>query len=139
MRRFLDSLSINLAQKALDMRQIRQKLISSNIANADTPSYASTDIAFEKQLKEASISHSAHSGILLVTHPRHLQLSGNLENLRPTVITPAQAAINNDLNSVDVETELMKMAHNNTIYEALVVALHKQMQGIDYAIREGGK
>jgi flagellar basal-body rod protein FlgB len=39
-----------LMAKALDYRALRQDLISSNIANVDTPFYRSRDIAFEDAL-----------------------------------------------------------------------------------------
>jgi len=41
-----------LAAKALDYRAIRQDMISSNIANADTPFYRPRDIRFEDMLAQ---------------------------------------------------------------------------------------
>ena len=39
-----------LAAKALDYRALRQDMISSNIANADTPFYRPRDLRFEDTL-----------------------------------------------------------------------------------------
>ena len=132
----LDSFSTSLVHQAMNMRQIRQKLIASNISNVSTPQYVSQDIAFEKHLQNLSKSSS---GQMKTTHPNHMQPSGGMEGFSPDLIQPAQYAVNNDLNSVDLEHEMMKMAENNVMFDALVTALGKRFEGIDYAIREGGK
>ena len=33
----------------------------------------------------------------------------------------------------------MKMSENNIMYDALITVMQRQIQNIDYAIREGGK
>ncbi len=132
----LDSLSMRMVQKALDMRQIRQQLIASNIANVDTPHYRSKDVAFEEQLRMAA---QTPRGRLATTHVAHLQGKGGLRDMRPEVVSPAQSSVKNDMNSVDLEHEMMKMAENNIMYNSLVTVLKKKFQTIETAIREGGK
>ena len=132
----LNPLHFRLTEKALDMRQTRQKLISSNIANVNTPQYQSRDISFQEQLRRAAKNPR---GSLYVTEASHLRSRDSLNTFRPIMTTPGQAAMNNDLNSVDMEHELMKMSENNIMYDALIMALRKGLQGIEYAIREGGK
>ena len=97
--------------------------------------YVSQDIAFEKHLRDLSESPS---GMMKTTHPDHMRHSGGLGNFSPDLIQPAQYAVNNDLNSVDLEHEMMKMSENNVMFDALVTVLGKRFEGIDYAIREGG-
>jgi len=43
--------TINFLEKSLEFRKIRQDLIASNIANADTPYYRPRDIRFEEALE----------------------------------------------------------------------------------------
>jgi flagellar basal-body rod protein FlgB len=133
---FLDSFSTKLVHQAMNMRQIRQKLIASNISNVSTPQYVSQDIAFEKHLRNFSESPN---GLMKTTHPNHIKHSQGVGSFSPDLIQPAQYAVNNDLNSVDLEHEMMKMAENNVMFDALVTVLGKRFEGIDYAIREGGK
>ena len=53
-------------------------------------------------------------------------------------MVPARTAINNDLNSVDMESELSKMGRNRLLYEVLIQAMSKKMQLLEYSIREAG-
>ncbi len=132
----LDAIHFQVTEKALDMRQARQKLIASNMANVSTPQYQSRDIEFEDELRRAS-KHP--EGQLYTTNPAHVHGNATLREFRPTFTTPNQAAMNNDLNSVDMEHEMMKMNENNIMYNALVTVLRKELESVDYAIREGGK
>jgi len=128
--------SVDLLEKVMDLRQMRHELIASNIANANTPGYRSKDISFEKQLMSAVSTGDAG---LMRTHKNHLPQSAEFSSIRPEMITPAYKNINNDLNSVDMDAELMKLSRNNVLYDAMVRILRKKMEGIEYAIREGGK
>ena len=113
---FLNSLSTRLVGRAMDLRQMRQKLIASNIANVHTPEYHSKDIKFEEQLRKAA---DAPTGRMLTTHPNHMGGMREVVAIQPEMITPANDLVKNDLNSVDLENEMMKLTEN--------------------AIREGGK
>ena len=46
------SKSFDILEKSLHYRKIRQDMIASNIANADTPYYRPKDIRFEETLEE---------------------------------------------------------------------------------------
>ncbi len=48
---------LTFAQADLSLREERQSLIASNIANANTPGYKSKDIDFEKDLNAALRNH----------------------------------------------------------------------------------
>jgi len=47
---FLDSPGTNLLARYLDLAAMRQSLITSNIANVDTPGYRTRDIDFHGEL-----------------------------------------------------------------------------------------
>ena len=60
--------------KALVLRAERQRVIASNIANADTPGYAARDLDFKEAMSEASGSPQlSGSG---TTNSRHIPLTG---------------------------------------------------------------
>ncbi len=58
-----------LIQKTLDFRTQRQDLLTSNIANKDTPGYKAEDMVFEKSLEKAL--HAEEPGLLKTTNSRH--------------------------------------------------------------------
>jgi len=45
--------SIKLLEKIMDICAYRQKILASNIANADTPKYKAKDLNFQEELKRA--------------------------------------------------------------------------------------
>ena len=58
-----------LVYKALDYRSLRQDLISSNIANVDTPFYRPKDISFEQYLaKESNKVFKKHVDLVANNH-----------------------------------------------------------------------
>lgn len=50
---WLDSVSTDLLQRFLDLAAKRQALVTSNIANVDTPGYHTKDIDFQGELQRA--------------------------------------------------------------------------------------
>jgi flagellar basal-body rod protein FlgB len=128
--------SMAVLQKALDLRAFRHKLIASNIANATTPGYQGKDISFEKQLTS---SYQAGSAGLVRTNARHMPGLNTINSMNAEMIIPAQDSINNDLNSVDLDKELVKLSENNVLYNSLITVLKKQLDGIKFAIQEGGR
>jgi flagellar basal-body rod protein FlgB len=133
---FLNSLATRLVGRAMDLRQMRQKLIASNIANVHTPEYHSKDIKFEDQLRKAA---ETPKGRILTTHANHMGGMRNVLAVQPEIVSPDSDIVKNDLNSVDLETEMMKLNENNVMYDTLVTVLRKKFEVLDYAIREGGK
>ncbi|MBI4774897.1 MAG: flagellar basal body rod protein FlgB [Deltaproteobacteria bacterium] len=124
-----------LMEKAMDLRLQRQNLLASNLANVNTPGYRRNDITFEDKLRSAmdmnamSVSRTSES---------HLGAGRNLVAVAPDLVVPARTAINNDLNSVDMESELSQMSRNRLLYEVLIQAMTKKMQLLEYTIREAG-
>ncbi|MCL4152507.1 UNVERIFIED_CONTAM: hypothetical protein GTU68_019123 [Idotea baltica] len=66
----VDGVFGNSAQ-VLSLRAQRSELITSNLANADTPGYKAADIDFESALASAN-----NGGDLKRTHGRHLAMDG---------------------------------------------------------------
>lgn len=119
---------LNFHGNALVLRAERQRVIASNIANADTPGYVGRDMNFAAALKEASgldtgprlaasDSTGAQSG---TSAQRHLPISAHLPSsslpgkLGYTVQT--QPALDN--NTVDLDRERANFVDNSVRYEA---------------------
>ena len=87
------------AKRLLDVTALRQEAIASNIANVETPHYKRLDVspAFANELKQAIESND----------PSRLATS------KPQLATDGSAvAQRKDGNTVDLESELMRMNQN---------------------------
>ena len=135
--------SFQLMREALDYRAMRQDMIASNIANADTPFYRPKDIRFEEKL--------AHEKEKLFNdhHDKKLQLARtNANHLEPIEIKSGEHAkifyrdghaARNDGNSVDLDVETTEMAKNALMYNALVNGMKKQAGIFRAVIEYSGK
>ena len=128
------SLSISKAHtlmaKALDFRSIRQDMISSNIANADTPYYKPRDISFEDALsaKKAEVFNEKSDQLKMVkTDSNHLSSLKEKTSLKPTIFFRDGHMARNDANSVDIDVETTQMSKNSIMFNALVQAMKKDL------------
>jgi len=134
--------------KALVLRAERQRLIASNIANADTPGYIGRDLNFKEALMQSTGeggSDLSQGGARLglntansTTNARHIALSGasdsqlaNAANLAYTVQT--QPAV--DGNSVDMDHERANFVDNSVRYESTLRFITGQSKTILSAIQ----
>jgi flagellar basal-body rod protein FlgB len=114
MDRLTDSLSFQA--QALTLRAERQRLIASNIANADTPGYQARDMNFAQALQQAT-SGMASAGTMQATQPGHMQPAGGPGgDASLQYALPSQT--NLDRNTVDLDRERASFADNSLKYEA---------------------
>jgi flagellar basal-body rod protein FlgB len=107
--------SLNFQTQALSLRSERQRLLASNIANADTPGYQARDIDFARALREAS--GELGSGQMAATQSGHMSaLTGARSDSQKTYALAAQT--NLDSNTVDMDRERANFADNSVKYEA---------------------
>ncbi len=117
-----------LLAKAMDYRATRQDMISSNIANADTPYYKPRDISFQDALiaKENELYRNPSKQLqMAVTSPRDLKPQEESESLKPTLFFRDGHMARNDGNSVDVDVETTEMSKNSIMFNAIVMANKK--------------
>jgi flagellar basal-body rod protein FlgB len=109
---------IDLIGKALNVRSAYHKVVAGNIANADTPGFKEKEIDFKKQLEKKM----TYSGAVDITETAEepFGFSGL------------------DENTVNMETQVMKLTENSMYYDALVQALSKKFSLMRYIIN-GGK
>ncbi|TKI71168.1 flagellar basal body rod protein FlgB [Sulfurimonas crateris] len=122
------SASQHLAAKALDYRAMRQDMISSNIANADTPFYRPRDISFEDALSEqrAQILNKNTPKLQMAqTDGAHLPLLDEKSSYMPKRFFRDGHMARNDGNSVDLDVETTEMSKNSIMFNALVNAMKK--------------
>ena len=116
--------NIEFQAQALLLRSERQRLIASNIANADTPGYVARDFDFSRALRDAT---STTSGPGRPMRP----LTGSDLLLR--YATPAQDSM--DRNTVDMDRERASFADNTVKYEATVRFITRSMRTMTDAMK----
>jgi len=129
--------TMRLLQRSLDLRSARQRVISSNLANEETPGYRASELNFMDQL------HSAHKGqlpvVLAATQPRHFGLRGpqGVQTVTGKLSEVPAGDLPLDANSVNLELEMAKLSENVMQYNAAATILTKKFHGLLNAIREG--
>ncbi len=123
--------TFNILEQSLYYRQIRQDLIASNIANADTPFYKPKDIRFEDALQteaEKLYNNNSKKLKLAQTSPMDLEPKNIDNEYKPTIFFRDGHLARNDGNSVDIDVETTELAKNYIAYNATVAAIKKDIQ-----------
>jgi len=123
---------------SVNLRQIRNNVISSNIANAETPGYQAKKVDFEDALARAlnveGIPQPQGMG------PDHFPVSaGALSRVKADIYENPDVAVSNDGNTVDLEREMSSLAENSIMYKAAIQLINKKMAALKYAVTEGGR
>jgi flagellar basal-body rod protein FlgB len=126
---------LNFHAQALKVRDQRQQVLASNIANADTPNYKARDLDFRTTLQGALKGTAASGGVAMAaTAPGHLKGNpGMTANASLQYRTPAQGNI--DGNTVDMDAERAAFAENTVHYEFNLTRLSQQIKGLLAAIQ----
>ena len=139
---------VDFHAKALVLRAERQRIIASNIANADTPGYVARDINFREALSQMTGASSAElSRVTLqasnsvgtgATNPRHMALSGLGQSQLSGGSTAGYAVQSQpsvDGNSVDLDRERASFVDNSVRYESTLRFINGQSKTILSAIQ----
>ena len=112
--------ALDFQAQALNLRSERQRLIASNIANADTPGYHARDREFARTRKAATGALGGGQSVS-TTHAGHIGsgaagLNGGKVGAELLYATAGQT--NLDRNTVDMDRERASFADNAVKYEA---------------------
>lgn len=111
--------SMLILERVMDVASYRRHLITSNIANADTPGYRAKDISFKQEMLKA-----------LEDIERGRKDKGLFQVYETTNTMP-----NRDGNTVNVDIEMAKMAENNLTYNAAVMLYSRKARMLRDAIK----
>ena len=129
--------SIDFQGQALTLRAERQRLIASNIANADTPGYVSRDMNFAQALRDATGGPTLRPGIvgrLDTTRPGHIAGSGaSPASANLLYSNVSQTSLDN--NTVDMDRERASFVDNSVKYEATLRFVNGSVRTMLDAIR----
>jgi flagellar basal-body rod protein FlgB len=127
--------TIGALNTSLNLRLANQNVISSNIANADTPGYKAKTIEFESALRDAL--GTAGSIPMNEDDPHHITHKAS-DPVDPEIYDDPNGVESLDGNTVDRASEMAKMAENQILYDASTEMLKKKLGMLKYAITEGG-
>jgi len=120
---FLFGKTIRILTSMMDFRSQKHQLISSNIANIDTPEYTSKDLQFKGLIGEAMQKQ------LTKTDKKHI--SGQFVNA---------GIIEGDFvdseERVNVEKEMANLAENHLLYNLSVELLSRKLRSIKTVLNE---
>jgi flagellar basal-body rod protein FlgB len=99
-------------ERYMDLLSARQKLVSANIANADTPGYHTQDLDFDAEMRNAAGG-------------------------APQAIDAPGLAVKNDGNNVSLDREARLLSENALRFQVASGLMHSQIQTLQSAIQEG--
>ena len=128
--------TMQLLHRTLDLRQARQRVIASNIANEETPGYRATELNFQDSLQSAQQGRGPVT--LAVTQGHHIGPRGNpVQQVTGQLGSVPAGDIPLDANSVNIELEMAKMSENAMLYNTAASIMAIRFRQLMGAIREG--
>jgi flagellar basal-body rod protein FlgB len=129
-----DSLDFN--GKALMLQAEKQRLIASNIANADTPGYQARDFDFAAALRSATGTSSLGRGIA-----RNVMSSSGADGgvASPELLYAIPSQTNLDSNTVDMDRERSASVENSLKYEATLRFINDDYKDLTTAMKSASQ
>lgn len=127
--------TMQLVHRTLDLRQARQRVIASNIANEETPGYRATDLNFFDSLQSAQRGQGPVA--LAVTQGKHIGPRG--EGVQRVVGKLSEVPAGDlplDANSVNIELEMAKMSDNAMQYSGAAAIMAIRFRQLMGAVRD---
>lgn len=124
---FSGSVMKNL-EMALDGSALKQKTISNNLANVDTPGYKAKETVFNQEFKKSLQAYR--------TDQRHFSF-GTESSSSFSVREKTNTVMNHNGNNVDVDKEMAELAKNQLYYQTLVQRINGKFNSIKMVVKGG--
>jgi flagellar basal-body rod protein FlgB len=122
-------------EAALNVRSLRQDLLASNIANAETPGYRALDVDFEATMQEVlgqqdygMPSRMGETGQASRPLMDALQIVGDDSN-----------TIGNSQNTVDVDRQMAHLEENGLMFQVTAQIAGMRFAQLKQIVTEGGR
>lgn len=127
--------ALGIHEQALKLRAYRMELISSNLANADTPNYKAKDIDFNSVLSsyKANGAVSNRENMMNATHARHLGGNRGSQGMPDAQYRSSQQP-SIDGNTVNSQTEKSAMMENSIHYQATLTFINGKLGTLKKAL-----
>lgn len=108
----IDRVSAGLEQY-MDLVSLRQRLVSANIANSETPNYRTKDVDFAAEMQSLADGHA------------------------PQTVEPEGLKVKSDGNNVSLDREMRLLSENALRFQIASSLVKAEMRQIRLAIQEG--
>jgi len=119
--------TIDMLSKMLDYRARRHQLLTSNVANLDSPGYRPGDLEFNRSLQDAVKTPGPVT--LRTDHPAHL-------GGRTTGDGGVTWTVTQDEGRANLDREMARLAENHLQYNMTVEMLARKFRGIGNVLKE---
>ncbi len=119
---------LDIHSQALSLRNKKNEIIASNIANAATPNYKARDLDFNMEM-----SRHLKTGNLTITDEKHIPLMRPVSHKGVSFREPLQQSL--DGNTVELAVEQMEFSENSIRYSTTLSFLNSKISGLMSAIR----
>lgn len=117
---------VDLLKSSADYAVTRNEVLSSNIANVDTPNYKRQDVSFESVLS-AAVAKAGSSSQSLTSIVRNIDYS----HMTPTIYTDnSSLSYRIDGNNVDIDTEEVELASNQLYAQGILDSISQNFNRI---------
>ena len=125
--------TVALLSHALDYRSTKHAVISSNLANVETPGYQPRELNFDQELRRAVDKQGVS---MQRTDEKHFPQSGRdiLSGKPAHTLETQQAEWSTESNQLNIDKEMARMVQNNLLYEASAKLLAKKFEGLRMVI-----
>lgn len=130
--------TVAVLQKNLDLRRTRHTVLSSNVANAETPGFVAKEVHFEEALRRAATD--SQQTAMHQTHPGHLPARPpSVQDVSAVITASPSDDVGNDLNTVSIDQEMAKLTMNTLQFNASTEILSRMFAQIKRVISDGGR
>lgn len=137
LEQIMNSSNFDYLSRGMSAANLRQEVISNNIANVNTPHFKRSAVNFEDLLaKELHLDDDGRRLDIVRTHDRHLPIP--IHGKVNAVIEEDQTTtMRVDDNNVDIDIEMAALSKNQLYYNAMATQLGGYMTKLKNVITSG--
>lgn len=130
------SQTIATLEKSLDLRSKQHQVLTSNIANMDTPNYKAFELVIEEEMAKGG--KPSRRMPLQRTHGSHMAPQHQVaDNVELKYADPPDFSLRGDGNTVDVEKTMGSLAENSIMYKTAAQLISRKFKGLKAVIKGG--
>ncbi|OBZ16874.1 flagellar basal body rod protein FlgB [Bacillus sp. FJAT-26390] len=130
----LNGAAFGRLEGALQAAEMRQRVISNNVANGDTPHFKRSEVLFEELLEQSMGNQQGHL-VGKRTNQKHIPIGSGSSTLPvPKLVTDETTSMNNNENNVDIDREMSLLAKNQLSYNFYIQQINHDVRMMRAAI-----
>lgn len=135
LQQIMNSPTMDYMQRGLSAANLRQEVISDNIANVNTPKFKRSDVIFESLLaKELGLDDDKKKLKMVRTRDRHLPAAPPDSRAVARMQLDDSTTMRVDDNNVDIDAEMASLAKNQIYYSAMAKKIGGYIQSVKTVI-----